>query len=335
MSTELDPLPPAEAVEFYFDQRESELSEKTLENHRYRLRPFVEWCESEGIDNLNELSGRDLHRFRTWRGSDIKTVTLVGHLQTLRKFLEFCATIDGVEPGLREQVLIPDLDASEESRDEMLTEARAEAILEYLEKFQYASRDHVVVAILWRTGVRLGTVRAIDLRDVDLEAQCIDLHHRPESETPLKNGDVAGRSIAVGEHYCQVIADYIEHNRNDVTDDYGREPLLTSSRGRLSSTSIRETVYRATHPCRMGECPHDRDTATCEALEYGGASKCPSARSPHGVRRGSITTHLRDGTPQEVVSDRMNVSQEVLDKHYDERTEREKMAVRREFLRER
>jgi hypothetical protein len=36
--------------------------------------------------------------------------------------------------------------------------------------------------------------------------------------------------------------------------------------------------------------------------------------------------------PETVVGDRANVSQEVLDQHYDRRTDREKMELRRQYL---
>ncbi len=108
--------------------------------------------------------------------------------------------------------------------------------------------------------------------------------------------------------------------------------LITSSRGRLSEGSIREGIYRLTKPCEIGECPHDKDPKTCEYRDHSQRSGCPSSRSSHGIRRGSITHHLRTGSPQEVVSERANVSGDILDQHYDERTDREKMEIRREFL---
>jgi site-specific recombinase XerD len=332
---QLEPIEPAEAVELYFSNREPELSEKTLENQRYRLDAFLEWCEEAEIKDMNALTGRDLHRFRTWRAEDIKPVTLSGHLQTFRKFLEFCAAVDAVPDGMREKVHIPNVEPDEEARDEHLDPERARAILEYLEKFQYASRDHVIFTLLWHTGIRLGTLRTFDVDDFDADAQALLVRHRPESDTPLKNKSAAERSIAVGEYHCEVLTDYIQHHRHTVEDDYGRSPLITSTHGRLSSNAIREIIYQLTRPCMIQECPHDRDEETCEAMNYNEASKCPSSRSPHGIRRGAITEFLREGTPPEVVSERMNVTKDVLDQHYDARTEREKMEYRREYIEDR
>jgi len=129
-----------------------------------------------------------------------------------------------------------------------------------------------------------------------------------------------------------VIQDYIDHNRHDIVDDHSRRPLITSSRGRLCDGSIRETIYRLTQPFDIDECPHDKDPETCEYRQHSQRAGCPSSRSLHGIRRGSITNHLREGTPQEVVSNRANVSKEVLDQHYDERSKREKLQIRRDFV---
>jgi len=332
MSEKLTPTTPAEAVEWYFAEREPELTEKTLQNQRYRLNQFRAFCSEYDIEDMNRLTGRDIHRFRLWCGDKIKPVTLRGYLQTFRVFLEFCASIEAVEPGLRERVQLPEVETEDEARSEYLETDRARAILSHLERFSYASRDHVITAILWHTGIRLGTLRSFDLGDFDSDAMCLDVCHRGGTGTPLKNKQAAERSIAVGSDYCKVIQDYISHNRHDVTDDYGRHPLITSSRGRLCDGSVRETIYRVTQPCEIGQCPHDKDPKTCEYRRHGKRAGCPSSRSPHGIRRGSITHHLRTGSPQEVVSDRANVSGDILDKHYDERTEREKMEIRREFI---
>ncbi|WP_436343142.1 tyrosine-type recombinase/integrase [Natronorubrum sp. FCH18a] len=332
MSDELTPTTPAEAVEWYLAERDPELSEKSKQNQRYRLEQFLAFCSDHELDDMNRLTGRDIHRFRVWASQDIETVTLRGYLQTFRVFLEFCAAIDAVEPGMRERVQIPEIEPEDEARNEHLEIGRAGPILEHLERFAYASREHVVTAILWHTAFRLGTLRSFDVGDFDPDGECLNVRHRPETGTPLKNKKAAERSVAVGSHYCDVIKDYIEHNREDVTDDHGRRPLITSSRGRLSEGSIRETIYRVTQPCEIGDCPHDKDPNTCEYRQHSQRAGCPSSRSPHGIRRGAITNNLRNGVPQQVVSERANVSGDILDQHYDERTEREKMEIRREYI---
>jgi site-specific recombinase XerD len=333
MSDGLEPTTPAEAVEWYLAERDPELSEKSLQNQNYRLSQFVEFCEEHAIDDMNTLTGRDIHRYRVWRSEDIKPVTLQGELQTFRVFLEFCASIDAVEQGLREKVVLPDIDAADESKNVKLDEERAERVLDFLDQFRYASRDHVITAILWHTGIRIGTLRALDVDDWDNDALLLQVRHRPDTDSPLKNGAAANRSIVVGEYFADVIDDYIQYNREAVDDEYGRSPLVTTRNGRIATGTIRETIYRVTRPCIVGqECPHDRDESECEALEPYQASGCPSSRSPHAIRRGAITRMLREGVPEEVVSDRSNATPDVLEQHYDERSERERAELRREFL---
>lgn len=335
MSEELDPIAPEAAVSLYLDHREGEVSEQTLSTHRYRLERFAEWCEDEAaIYNMADLSGRDLHSYRVYRREedDIKPVTLQGQLSTIRVFLNFCASIDAVHEGLHEKILLPTVSQGEQASQSTLEAERADRVVDYLEKYEYASRAHVVMTLLWKTGVRMGSARAIDLDDYDPDSPGVQLAHRPQEGTPLKNKHRGERWIALRGYTANVLDDYVEGPRDDVRDEYGREPLLTTAQGRASLSCIRDTVYTLTRPCQYRECPHDRNPEDCEAMDRAKASKCPSSRSPHDVRSGAITAHLLDDVPVEVVSDRMNVSPDILDRHYDRRSEREKMEQRREYL---
>jgi site-specific recombinase XerD len=342
---DLQPLTPERAVEMYFSARGSDLSEKTVENHNYRLESFVTFCEENDIDNLNDLTGRDLYEFIDWRKEGrgeydpVSKVTLNGILSTLIVFLKFAESVDAVEEGLHNKVLKPDLNREDEVSDEELEAERAQEILAYLEKYKYASRDHVIFAVLWHTGMRLGSLRALDVDDFGWKEKpseypaYLKLRHRPETGTPLKNKQSAERTINVGEHYAEVIEDYLKQNRDKVTDGYGRRPLITSSQGRLTDNPIRKTCYRLTQPCEMKECPHDREPESCEWRQKNSQlAGCPSARGPHAIRTGSTTYHLNTGTPPEVVSERCDVSQEILEKHYDQRDEEEKMNLRGDHL---
>jgi len=322
-------------MKLYLEHRQGEVSEQTLSSHRYRLSRFVEWCEEEAeIHNLNDLGGRDLHAYRVFRREtdELKSVTLQGQLSTLRVFLNFCASIDAVPESLHEKIMLPKVSEGEEASRTTLDEDRAKRALEYLEKYEYASRTHVTMLLLWRTGIRMGAARAIDLEDFDRDAPGIELVHRPKTGTPLKNKERGERWVALRNHTARVLGDYVDGPREDKRDDHDREPLLTTSRGRASLSCIRDGIYILTRPCKYGDCPHDRNPDDCEAMTRATASKCPSSRSPHDVRSGAITAHLLDDVPVEVVSDRMNVSQDILDKHYDRRSEVEKMEQRREYL---
>ncbi|ELZ81762.1 phage integrase/site-specific recombinase [Haloferax elongans ATCC BAA-1513] len=331
---ELEPLEPVEAVEMYKQQRRDEVSEATLQSHGYRLKNFVKWCDNQGIDNLNDVGGRDIHRFRLWRSEQVNQTTLKSQMDTLRVFIRFCENIDGVRDGLSESIDSPAVDRKPVREKDVVREAKASDILAHHDKYSYAGAHHAITRVLWETGMRAGAARSIDLDDLHLREEFIELHHRPEQDTPLKNKEKGERSVAVSTRTVNILRDYIKEHRHDVTDDYDRKPLFTTEYGRITKNTFQAYVYRLTRPCMYGqECPHDRNPDDCEAVQGRmSASKCPDSVGPHAFRRGAITHFLGMDTPGEVVSDRLDVSKDVIDEHYDSRTEREKMELRRRYL---
>ncbi|WP_227260934.1 tyrosine-type recombinase/integrase [Salarchaeum japonicum] len=332
---DLQPLPPEEGVTRFLRHREPSVRDSTLSNARTRLRYFTEWCEEREIENLNTLTGRDLADFVAWRREDIAAITLQKQLSTIRVALRWWADIEAVRDGLAEKVHAPELPDGANSRDVHLKPARADRMLEHYGTYQPGSREHVLLALLWRTGMRRGALRSLDEDDLRPDDHAVVLRHRIEEGTRLKNGESGERWVYLGPRWYQVVERYVQNpNRPDVTDESGRSPLLTTRKGRPTGDTIYANVCRLTQPCEIGrECPHDRDPGTCEARGVDGhPARCPSSRSPHAIRRGAITHHLNQDTPPETVSERMDVSLDVLYEHYDARTEREKMDVRREQL---
>lgn len=96
MTDQLQPIRPEDAVEMYLRERSTDASEATLDAHEYRLGHFIRWCNEKDINNLNALSGRDLHRYKLWRkeDGDLNQVSVKTQMDTLRVFTRFCESID-------------------------------------------------------------------------------------------------------------------------------------------------------------------------------------------------------------------------------------------------
>jgi site-specific recombinase XerD len=334
--SELKPLSPTDAVEQYLEAISVEKASSTIQTREYQLRHFTRWCDEENITNVNALDGRDMMDYRRWRrqDGDLNNVTLRSQMSNIRHFLNFLGRIDAVNEELHEKVLLPSLNKYENRRDESISVERAQSIIEHLEQFQYASRDHVLFVLLWKTGIRTGGIRAVDIDDYHPRKQSVEIQHRPQTDTPLKNKQSGERMIALNNRECALIDDYLEHKRTEITDEYGREPLLTTAHGRIGKVTIRRTVYRLTRPCVYSDvCPHGKEPNNCEARQnYDSASQCPSSVSAHPIRRGSITHHLDRDVPKTAVSDRMDVSPDIIDAHYDAATKEGKMKRRRKYV---
>lgn len=206
----------------YLQAREAELAQSSLNNARTRLNHFAEWADEREIENLSSLTGRDLADFVAWRRNQIALLTLQKQLSTVRSALRYWAKIEGVSRGLAEKLHAPELPDGAEARDEHLPAERTRRILETLDRLHYASPRHVMMVLLWVTGMRRSALRAIDVDDLRPDEHAIVLQNRPETDTKLKNGDDGERWVYLGPHWYQIVEDSLDHpDRSDVVDKHG------------------------------------------------------------------------------------------------------------------
>lgn len=341
-TADLEPIEPSVAQEQYLESRRGEVRDQTIEEYDHKLSIFVRFCEDNKIENLNEIDGRTLDEYKQYRRTEttpdsdpLAVKTMRDDMLLIRDFIEYLESIEGVPANLSEKVDVPKLNRGDGVRDISFDSERLESILDYLNKFEYASDAHVILVFYSHTGRRPGGLYALDLKDLHLncEEPYIEFRHR-EGETELKNGPHGQNQVSISKPVADIFQDYIENHRHDVTDKFGRKPFLTSDSGRLSKSTMRKRVYGFTRPCVVSDkCPHDREPESCDAAQtFNAASNCPSSKPPYALRHGYITAKRTAGVPIKVVSGRCDVSEKVIEKHYDERDEDEKRELRQQIL---
>lgn len=324
-------LTPAEAQERWL-AKQSDKTERTRRSYRSRSDQFVEWCEENGITAVGELTPFVIDQYdHHVREVHEAPTTIKGHLQTTRLLLDYLGTIEAVPQTLSDALDVPVLSPQEASSGKRLEPAEAERLLTHYrnDTATFGTAKHAFLELAWFTGARLGALRGLDLGDYDPDEQRVRFRHRPETETPLKNKYEAERFVGISDHVVDALETYIARERSDKRDDHGRQPLFCARQGRPSWTTVRAWSYLSTEPCVYGDCPHGKEIATCSYRERNHASKCPSSRSPHHIRRGSVTWQLNQGLSIETVAKRVNASPRVIRQHYDAAGDAEEFEERR------
>jgi len=318
-------MPVRSAQERYLRRRSADSTEQSVTAWRYRLKLFTEFCEGIGVDRVGDLQRFDIDEYFERRASSVAPATLEGEMHTLSSFIEFLEDLGAVDDGLADAVRIPNVDQADRVDETKLETDRALALLRFYRNSPdwFGTRTHVWLELAWITGARQGGLRALDIRDVDLDGMFLFFKHRPP-QTPLKNGLDGERPVTLPDQTVAALERYIDHHRYDVRDEHDRQPLLASRYGRPEPNTVRTWSYQATLPCVRTDCPHGRERGSCEYTEFAHASKCPSSRSPHQIRTGAITWLLNLGWDQRDVAERVNAAEKTIEQHYDQADRRER-----------
>lgn len=319
-------VPVGDAVSEYADYASEtrEVRDTTLSTYLNDLRFFLQWCEQNRIEFVCEVDGGDLSNYRQWRresgnecrsGEHLSRKTHKEGQKNLQRFLRWCESVEYAPVGTWKKVSIPK--ASDKRPNQSVVE-RSDAVemLEYLGKFDYASRKHVTILLLWETGARPGGVHALDIEHVDGNNKGGMVKFESQPNTRLKNGRQGAREVTITKKSHEVIQDYLKENRINTTDDDGRKPLLVARSGRIGKSTIRKYCYDISRPCVYADfCPDNRDQGQCPGYTER-AHKCDHTFSPKAFRKGHITHCLRQGMDRDTLSQRVDASPGVIDDHY-------------------
>jgi site-specific recombinase XerD len=330
-------MTPRQARRRFLDARRGNVKKSSFRTYKYPTQHFVEFCEDNDIDTIGKVGGYVIESWKQNRkDEDITQMTLHNNAKTLRVFIRWCENAELLDRGTADRMTIPEVTREQEVSDEKVPRDQAEQILRYLKTYEYASRQHALFKTMWQTGCRISGAIALDKRDLvsDRDVTILQFRNRKEQATPLKNGNSGERNVTIKKELHTVLVDYLEGKRPDVTDRYDREALFCTENQRLSRQRAYKSFTALTRPCvTTNQCPHDREIDYCDAAQVKKeAFGCPSAKSLHPIRRGSITNHIEKGWPKEKLAERVDVSVDVLNKHYDARTKEKAREGREQYL---
>jgi len=328
---------PRQARRQFLDARKGNVKKSSFRTYKFPTKHFVQFCEEKSIDAIGDVGGYVIESWKQVRkDEDIKQVTLHNNVKTLRVFIRWCESAELIDYGTADRMEVPEVSREQVVSNDKLSLEMAEQTLRYLSTYEYGSRQHALFKTLWHTGCRISGGIALDVRDIDFqnESAILKFRNRPDTGTPLKNNNPGERNVTISSELTSVLKDYIEGLRPQVTDDFDRRPLFCTSKDRLQRQVAYKNFTALTRPCFVSDtCPHDRDIEGCDAAQQKKqASGCPSSESLHPIRRGSITYQVSRGWPKEKLSERVDVSVEVLNKHYDARTKEKEREGRKQYL---
>ncbi|GAB18049.1 tyrosine recombinase XerC [Gordonia effusa NBRC 100432] len=244
-------------------------SDHTIRAYVGDVRALVSFAGARGVD----VNGIDLALLRAWLAESTRRgaarASISRQVSSARTFCSW-ATREGVfdvDPAQRlvapkgrrtlPPVLAPDQASAVMSSTRTDVEEGVRDVGDPI-----AIRDRVIVELLYASGIRVGELCGLDLRDVDVDRMVLRVIGKGDKE----------RTVPFGEPARKALNDWVTRGRSALANDRSGQALLLGARGgrldqRMARTVVTDAVERAGGP-HMG--PHGlRHSAATHLLEGG------------------------------------------------------------------
>ena len=212
--------------DFIISKKTKELAEKTLQSYQSQFQAVVRHMDVKM--DIAMLQKADLDAMIiSMRDASLSPNSINSYTRTLKSFFSWCN-----EQGIT-RLNIP-LYKAEETVKETYTDAELAALLKKpdIRKATFAEyRDWVIINFLLNCGSRAATVRAIQIRDVDLDGGMVFYRHTKNRKAQV---------IPLCSAMVSILREYLRHRGGEAADYL----FCTETGSQLTENGLRQSIAR-------------------------------------------------------------------------------------------
>ena len=247
---------------------EKNRSSNTVRTYRTDLELFLQFASSQGLKKLTEL---ELYTFRLWlanqkeKGSSNSTISRRSSTARVFSTWAFQKGLIDSDPAIR--LISPKVN---KTLPKVLGQKQATALMQTAANLEdeensmaLRMRDHAILEVLYSSGIRVGELTGLDIKDLDFTRCTMRVIGKGNKE----------RVVPFGQPAKEALRSYLDKSRPEFINEKSGDALFVGSRGkRLDTRQVRRIVTSAILRVEGAPdiSPHDlRHSAATHMLEGG------------------------------------------------------------------
>ncbi|NLK00766.1 MAG: tyrosine recombinase [Clostridia bacterium] len=221
----------------YLEYIKTDLSSNTVKSYRGDLTPFLRFVEESGTHDCSKITHLDIREYlSTLQKRGLTKSTIARNVSSLRSFFNFLYHLDLIESNPMQKINSP------KTGKKLPVFLYQEDVLHLLgapDNSPLGIRDKAILEILYASGMRVGELEALNMKDLDLDGNQALIRGKGNRDRVVILGSC---SIASLNKYFRK-ARYIFAERA-VNPDEERAVFISQKGTRLTSRGIRYVVQK-------------------------------------------------------------------------------------------
>lgn len=208
---------------------ERHFSHYTVLNYHEDLKEFMNYLEKNSIDDINKIDYQVIRKYLVhMHNKKLSKKSTSRHISTLRSFFKYLKNHELIDNNPMTLISNPKLD---KTLPKFLYEEELNIIEKIPDNETYLGiRDHLIIEMLYATGIRVSELSKIMLKDIDFSRNRITITGKGNKQ----------RIVLYGSECQKLLNEYINKSRLIILDGKQSEYLFVNTRAnRLSENSIR------------------------------------------------------------------------------------------------